>query len=225
LALQERNIKEVIGLAHFNEASVYWSQNQYEKALNSYRKALPYLPNDKLLAELMGYNLLFTGQEQEGRKLLESLQGFQSPFALYKEGIYEDYLKGNVDSEGIKAIFLHVDETRDSILKKKEKLQETVKKFPHFKAGVFSLAVAWLQLHRYGEGLEELKRYHALEKNDPTAEYYLAMLYLERFDYNAAWEHFLRLEKILISKNHHPKLLRDLRRELLSLTSSPDTGG
>ena len=52
-SLQQRNIKEVIGLAHFNQAAVFWHQNEYEKVLNSYRKAQPYLPNDLLLTEFI----------------------------------------------------------------------------------------------------------------------------------------------------------------------------
>jgi regulator of sirC expression with transglutaminase-like and TPR domain len=214
-ALEERNIKEVIGLAHFNEASVYWGENQYEKALASYKKALPYLKDDKLLMELMGYNFLFTGNIEEGEKLLTQVKDYESPFAVFKENIANDYLNGKVNVEGIKAVFLHVDETRASILKKKLKLEAAVKEYPEFKAGLLSLAVAWLQLHRYGEGLEVLKKYHTIEGKDPTAEYYLTMLYLERFDYNLAWDHFKELEKILITKNHQPKLLKDLKRELV----------
>lgn len=213
--LQQRNIKEVIGLAHFNEASVYWSENLYDKALASYEKGEPYLPGDKLLMELMGYNYLFTGNLEKGKRLLQEIKDSQFPYSIFKEKTAEDYLNGKVDIDGIKAIFLHVDEKRESILKKKEKLEDIVKRYPAFRGGIFSLAVTWLQLHRYGEALEILKTYHQLEPNDPTAEYYLTMLYFQRFNYEEAWRHFENLEKILNQKKHLPKLLKEIKKELI----------
>ena len=47
--LQERNMKEVIGLAFINQASVAWSQSDYIKTVQLYQKALPYLEDDPLL--------------------------------------------------------------------------------------------------------------------------------------------------------------------------------
>lgn len=67
-SLQERNIKEVIGLAHFNQAATFWHKNDYVKVLESYQKAQPYIPEDMLLAELMGYAYLLTGQTERRRK-------------------------------------------------------------------------------------------------------------------------------------------------------------
>lgn len=213
-SLEQRNIKEVIGLAHFNQASVYWQNGEYEKALTSYRKAYPYLPQDNLLKELMAYNYLFTGQKELGELLLREVKNYLPEHAVSKQTVAEDYLAGEVDIEGIKPLFLHVDETRESILKKRKALENIVEKHPRFRSGIFALAVTWLQLHRLGEALTLLERYHALDSQDPTAEYYLAEIYMERLDYNKAWEHLLRAEEITRSRNHAPKVLSELRKAL-----------
>jgi len=105
-------------------------------------------------------------------------------------------------------------ESRESIIKKRKALEKILEKYPKFKAGIFSLATTWLQLHRQREALEILERYHVLEPNDPTTEYYLTMLYLERYDYNKAWEHLRSLEKIVKNRNHYPKQIKEIRREL-----------
>ncbi len=213
-----RSLKEVIGLAHFNEASVYWQKENYEQALQAYQHALPYLPHDKLLQELMAYNYLFIGQSEEARPLLEAVKDHIPAYAIYKQTVAEDFLKGAVDSQGIKPLFMHVDETRESILKKRLALEQVVEKFPLFRAGIFSLAVTWLQLHRLGEALSLLKKYHQLDSQDPTVEYYLAALYKERLDYTLAWQHLLQAEKIVATCQYRPKALRELRKSLCRLT-------
>lgn len=213
-SLQQRNIKDVIGLAHFNQASVFWKQEQYEKALATYEKAKMYLPNDKLLVELMAYNNLLNGNLDNGKKLLEQVRDYVPDHAVTGESVASDFLDGNVDIAGIKALFMDVDENRDSILKKQKALEKAVEQSPKFRAGLFSLAVSWLQLHRKGEALELLEKYHELEPNDPTAEYYLTVLQASRHNYPRAWQHLRNLEKILKVRNHYPKLLKNLRRQL-----------
>jgi regulator of sirC expression with transglutaminase-like and TPR domain len=215
-SLQQRTIKEVIGLAHFNQASVYWGEEKYEEALRCYAKARPYLLDDKLLTELMGYNYILSGNLEEGKKMLEEVRGYLPEHAVTRQTVAEDYLEGKVDAAGLKAIFMQVDEERESILKKRDALRESLKSFPLFRAGWFALAGAWLQLHRQGEALETLRHYETLDSTDPTAEYYLAVLHAERLDFNAAWGHFRRAEAILQSRQHESKALRSLGRALNS---------
>ena len=43
-ALQQRDIKEVIGLAHVNQAAVFWHREENQKALEAYQVAKKYLP-------------------------------------------------------------------------------------------------------------------------------------------------------------------------------------
>lgn len=213
-SLQHRNIKDVIGLAHFNEASVHWQRKDHEKAVASYCKAQKYLPDDPLLKELLGYNYLLIGEKEKGIALLEQIKGYTPDHAITKEVMSEDYLLGNVDAEGLDAVFMHIDEKRESILKKKERLEKVLERYPNFRTGQFCLATTWLQLHRLGEALEVLKKYHELHPFDPTAEYYLAMVYAERLNYSKAWEHLNNAIALTKEKNHSPKPLKMLRKEL-----------
>lgn len=130
----------------------------------------------------------------------------------------EDYLNGNIDEEGIKAIFKTVDETRTSIIEKKADLEKVLQVYPNFRAGLFSLAGTWMQLHREGEALEILERYHQVDSSDPTAEYYLSALHAHRHNFNKAWEHLRQAEKLTKQRDHYPKPLKDLRRQLSLLS-------
>lgn len=216
--LQERTVKEVIGLAHYNQASVYWQKKNFNKAVATYQKALPYLPEDHLLKELLGYNFLFLGEKEEGEKLLKSIRDVIADEAVSKRRLAEDYLQGNVDAEGILTIFQEIDDVRDSILQKRNSLEKLLKKYPKFRTGLLHLAMTWLQLHRSGEALETLEKYHELDARDPTVEYYLAELYLERFDYQKAWQHLKSAEKLCLEREYAPKVLKDLHRAIKALS-------
>lgn len=215
--LQQRDLKEVIGFAHVNQASTYLQQGEYAKSLKAYLKALPYLREDALLKELLGFNYLFMGEVSKGNQLLEEVKNDLPDHAVSKETMVEDFLEGKADLDAIKAIFMYVDETRDSIIKKRKALEEVIQKYPAFRTGISSLASAWLQLHREGEALELLEKYDEIDSNDPTTNYYMAVLYAERMDYNKAWKHLKQAEQIVFSRQHHPKALKELRRELALL--------
>ncbi|MBN9379014.1 MAG: hypothetical protein BGO14_02620 [Chlamydiales bacterium 38-26] len=216
--LQQRHLGEVIGFAHVNQASVFLQEKKYEKSLNCYLKALPYLPHDSLLKELLGFNYIFIGEMEKGQKLLLEIKDDIPDFSITKDSMVEDYLAGKVDAHGIQAIFMHVDEKRDSILKKKEALCTCLKNYPEFRAGIFALATTWLQLHREGEALEILEQCHEIDPSDPTTNYYLSTLYAERMHYNKAWEHLRVAEKIVHARDHYPTALKELRRELAFLS-------
>lgn len=220
-SLQERNIKEVIGLAHFNEASVHWKDTNHKKALECYHKAQAYLPKDMLLKELMGYNYLLDGQIEKGRQILTQVQNNLPEYAVCKETIAEDYLNGEAGVDGLEAVLMQIDEKRESLLKKKDALQIVVNKYPKFRAGLLSLATTWLQLHREGEAVEILKKYHQIDSHDATVEYYLSVLSAMRFDYNRAWKHLVQAEKIVQKRQHYPKVLKELRRELIKISPEP----
>ena len=72
--LEKRTLKEVIGMAFFNQASVYGEKADYAGTVSLYEKALPYLPEDPLLKMLLGMNYLFVGKKNEGKKLLEEIR-------------------------------------------------------------------------------------------------------------------------------------------------------
>lgn len=214
LALQQRNIKEVIGMAHFNQASVYIKQEDFSKALECYEKALEYQPEDLLVMELMGYCHLILGNRDEGRTLMERIAGQPSEFTVGRDQTPEDLLNGHADPESLKAVFMYVDENRKSILEKQKALKDVVDRCPNFKSGLFSYATTWIQLHRMGEALEVLQKYHELDPGDPKVEYYLAVLYAERYNHAKAWEHLRNAEKITQARNYQPKVLKEFRKEL-----------
>lgn len=213
-ALQKRNIKETIGMAYFNQASVFLEKRQYSNALVSYHKALEYLPDDQQLLSLMAYTSLLNGDETKGKELLQQVVDQLPAHAVSKETMPEDYLNGNASLEGIRAIFMRVDETRASLLAKKDELEKALIKTPLFREALFTLAGTWLQLHRASEALEALKRYHEIDPNNASVEYYLAALYAERIDYNQAWHHLRLAEKLVGQRQHDPEALNDLRYEL-----------
>jgi tetratricopeptide (TPR) repeat protein len=215
-SLQKRTIKEVIGMTHFNQASVYWQNGKYEKALHAYQKAEPYMKGDPLLKELMGYILMLTGHQEEGEKLIRAIKDVIPDYAITKSTIAEDYLKGVVDAKGISVIFNRIDEDRQSVLTKKQALEEVLERYPHFRSGILNLAVTWLQLHRTGEALDVLQRFQVLDQSDPEVHYYLSVLYAQRRDFLHAWYHLQQAEAITRAHNHFPKTLRELRRELLN---------
>ncbi|MDN3509143.1 MAG: transglutaminase family protein [Candidatus Neptunochlamydia sp.] len=219
--LQERNKKEVIGLAFINQASVAWQKDEYQTTVELYEKALPFLPNDPLLKMFLGYNYLFVGKEKEGRKLLNQIKDHPFDFAVARDVTPEDYLTGKVSAEGIKTIFLHVDETRASILEKQQKLQKVLKKFPDFRDGILQLAITYLQLGQREEAFRNLNRYHALDPHSPVVEYYLSIVALNRFRYSQAWQHLEAAEVLTKKRNHSPQCLKELRHTLRRLYPDP----
>ncbi len=212
--LQERNLKEVIGLAYINQASVAWGLNDYAKTLELYEKARPYVGDDPLLNLFMGLNSLFAGKKKEGKALLEKLRNFTFDWSVSSETMADDYLSGNVDAEGMKAVFMHVDETRESIQEKQKVLEKTIKKYPRFRAGLLQLAVTWLQVGRNGEAEAILEKYHKIDPSNSVVEYYLSAIAAQRFDYNKAWGHLQTTESILKARDHKSPALRGLRNHL-----------
>ena len=202
----------MIGLALFNQASLLWTAGKLHQALELYEQATPFMPDDPLLKMLLGVSHLYAGSRGKGRMLLKEIAGKPFPWAFAAERLPQDILEGNTDEEGVLAIFLSVDERRDSILAKQKKLQATLRKYPRSRTVLFQLAVSHLQLGKKREAHEALARYHALDPHDPLAEYYLAALSLERHDLVAGWRH-LKVAESLTSKES--PVLRQLRNALL----------
>lgn len=219
--LQERNIKEVIGMVFVNQASVFWSQGEFETCVKLYERALPYLQDDRLIHLLLGMNYLFVGRKKEAKALLGPLHHYCFDHAVCEESLATDYLEGKVDEEGLKSIFLPVDETRESIKTKQEELEALLKKYPAFRGGMMQLAVSHLQLGRLGKAREVLARYHQIDPTDPTVEYYLAVICAQRMDYNAAWKYLHEAEQITQKRDHAPIALRKLRDKLRTLCPEP----
>lgn len=222
--LQQRTMKEVIGLAFMNQAAVSWHKGDPQNAITLYEKARSFLsPDDFLLNLFLGFNYLFIGREKEGRALLKKVQNVTPDYAVTGDTISKDYLSGFADSDAIQAVFSEVDENRNSILEKQQKLQAVVEKFPRFRQGLFHLAVTWLQLGREKEALPLLERYCQLDPHDPTVNYYLSAIHYQRHNFLEAWKHLLAAEQIVSAKDHHPKALKDLREALQHVCPEPNS--
>lgn len=221
-SLQQRHMKEVIGLTYINQASLYLHRKEYQKACETYEKALLFLPDDPFAEELLGFSYLFAGEEAKGRALLEKRVKIILEGSLNQDSRIEDYLNHKVDLKGLEAIFMEVDEKRATILKKQETLLKIVEEYPEFREGWVQLAVSYLQLNRNKEALHVLQKVHALDSQDPTVEYYLAELYFERYDFPKAWKHLKNAEQIVKEHQHSPKALREIRRKLLLSCPDPE---
>ena len=213
-SLQTRNVKEVIGLCFMNQAAVSWHRQDPRTAVELYEKASPFLSNDYLLNMFLGFNYLFIGKEEEGKKLLEKVRGVIPDHALTSDSISEDYLQGFTDAEGIQAVYSEVNETRASILEKRKKIESVLEKHPNFRQGILHLAITYLQMGREKEALPILERYIGISPLDPTVNYYLSAIHFQRHNYTLSWKYLLAAEKIVQEKNHAPKALLDLRKAL-----------
>jgi len=221
-ALQKRNLKEVTGLAFINQASVSWGKGDYKTAVNLYENAIKYLPQDPLLKQFLGMNYLFTKEIEKGESLFREIKDKTNKFSISKDTIIEDYLNKKIDIEGLKKIFLPVDQKRESIIQKKDEIIKVLEKYPKFRAGIFQLAGTWLQLGREKEAKKVLVKYEKLDEHEPTVNYYLSVICAQRHDFINAWKYYDRTEMILKSHNHFPKALKELKLALLQLCPRPE---
>lgn len=213
--LPKRSLKEVIGLAFMNQASVGWHRKDFAATIKLYEMASHYLSSDDYLLNMfLGLNYLFAGHTKEGKALLKKIQGHHPDHMISGDTVSEDYLAGKTDSDAILAIYSEIDEKRSSILEKQKKLEEVAVKFPTFRQGLFHLAITHLQLGREKDALPLLERYILLDPNDPTANYYLAAIHYQRFNFVEAWKYLRQTEKIVFAQDHHPRALKDLRQDL-----------
>lgn len=213
--LQVRNNKEVIGLAFINEASMHLKEKGFEKAASLYEKAQKYLPQDFLIKQLLGCCYLFIHKEKEGKKLLKEVENYVSPYLVSNDNLASDFLSKKIDIEGLKATFTPHEDNRESILAKKNELENILKKYPNFRMGLMQLANTWLQLGRTKEAGSILTEYYKKDPLDPTVNYYLSVISYERFDYKNAWKYLKETEKILKNVNYYPKVLKDFRSSLV----------
>ena len=219
--LPQRNIREVLGMVFYNHAGLCWETQDFKQAVTLYEKAMIYEPDDLQMKMLYGLACLLSGDIQKGKKILKAEQPFLFDEAVSVETIPEDYLNGNASLKGLKAIFTHVDNKRESIQKKQKKLKKILKSSPLFREGWFQLATTYLQLGREGEAFDILKTCYDLDQNNVIIAYYLSILAMQRMDYNNAWTYLKQAEKLATKRNHHPKTLQNFRQHLKRL--SPDS--
>lgn len=215
--LQKRNLKEVVGLAFMNQAAVAWHREDHQAAIGLYEKGLSFLPNDPLITTFLGFQYLFVGNEKKGKELLESVRSVLPDHLVTVDPAAEDFLQGKTSAAAIQALFQEVDQTRESILKKQKQLQE----FPESRSVLYHLAITHLQLGREKEAIPILERYMQLDATNPTVAYYLAALYTHRLHFAAAWKYLKIAESLTAARDHYPRALTDLRKELERSSPQP----
>lgn len=219
--LEKRTMKEVIGMAFFNQAPVMERSGNLKGAIELYETALQYMPTDARVKMLLGIHYLFDGQKQKGRRMLSQVTSVIFEGEITTDSLPEDYLSGKVDEKGIKLCFMPVDETRASILSKQKELKEYLKKYPKFRAGLLQLAVTYLQLGRSQEAFDILMQYQRIDANNPIVAYYLSIICMQRLDYPKAWQFYKEAEKITSQAGHHPRALRELQNSLRRACACP----
>lgn len=219
--LQGRTLKEVIGLALINHASVKWEQEDYTASTTLLEKAARFLPQDVQLDLLLGLNYLFVGREREGRELLSKIRKQTPEYCVSAESIPDDYLSGKISVEGLKLLYRPLEDTRAAIVDKQQKLTQLLQTHPHFRAGLMQLATSWMRLGRSQEALDALLQYHALDETDAIVEYYLATLSLQRFEPNTAWTFLHKARALTEARGHHPKALKQLQHKLRQACPEP----
>ncbi len=216
IALPERTKKEVIGMAFFNQASIYLSKGDFEKAASCYKKALPFMPNDKMAKTLYAASLFLTDHKTDALRYAKEALAIKEPFLISQYTLDEDIYYGRVDKEALSSLFLYVDETRDSLIKKKDALTAAISRCPNFRSGIFSLAITWLQLDCPVEAIKLLEK---LPEGDISVHYYLSELYYSRYNAPKAWASYQKAEQIAKKAGHMPEALIQLKTKL-SLRSS-----
>lgn len=212
--LSVRTMKEVIGMSFVNQASVLWRNRSYIEAATLYENALNYLPDDPHVKMFLGIQYLLLDQRKKGLDLLSRIRNFVDQDGVYEETLPEDILSYNISKKALEAIFEHVDETRESIVKKQNELKEIVASYPKFRSALLHLAITYFQLGRGKEAYEVLLSYHQVDAKDPTVNYYLSILCLQRFKYLSAWKYLELTHLELRKKNHHPRFLFELEAHL-----------
>ena len=162
--LQRRTLKEVVGMAHVNHASTLWHRDENQAAIIAYESALPYMPEDPLVKELLAYNYLIVGDLEKGKKLLQELLLKQETKPMESYRLAEYFLSGKVDIDGIKATFEKTEKARSTLESKRKKIEESLKKYPDFREGWVQIAVLYLQMERHQEAIDALTKFHLLIK-------------------------------------------------------------
>ena len=219
--LQKRTMKEVVGLAFINQASVSWQAGHFDKTIDLYKKASLFIHDNPLLNMLLGYNHLFVGETDKGTALLKTIVGKPFDHACTHERTPEDFIQGKVDGDSIRTLFTSVDDSRESIVRKKDLLQSVIKKYPLFRDGYYQLGVCYLQLSQLEEAYNTLLSFHKIDNSHPVVEYYLSMLCLKKYAYSSAWKHFYRCQKLLKQRKHSPYCLKQLAQGLRQAYPDP----
>ena len=206
--LPRRNLKETIGLAFINAASIFLKDQKFDKAAELYLKAKKYLPDDPLIKELLGFCYVFLKKEKEGKALLKASIAVKDEYHFSAHNLISDYLEKRVNSDGILEFFIPFEDTFKALENKKQRLEKLLKKYPKFKSGLLLLASVYSEMGRQKEAYKQLAAYIALEPHDPTIAFHLSEMALKRKDMSAAWRYFAQAKENFLKQGFEPFLIK-----------------
>lgn len=203
--LQERTLKEVIGLTFMNSGTFFLHQGEYYKALTAYKEAFKYF-QDPLLKELLGFTLLFCHEEHEGVMLLEEVKKNEKASSLTL-----DYLQDRVSLEGIKSIFFSPGNSRKDIEEYALRLKGIQSNNPYFREGYNRLASCFINLGYYKEALKELEKLYLIDDKNIHLVRHLLELSLLQLDHSRAEKYYKRAEEIIRLEEKDISCLKKLK--------------
>jgi tetratricopeptide (TPR) repeat protein len=218
--LSKRNQKELLGMALFNQASVFLRKQNFKEAASYYENALKYMPNDPQILELLGSCYFMEKEIKKANLMFSLLRNHYHETVVSTNFLVEDFFDGLMTPQSLKAIFQEVDDDLLSVLKKAKQLEEIVKKSPRSKSALFQLGVTYLQLHQYEKSFICLEKLYTFSKNDPAVIYYLTHLSLIRFDRPKTLYYQDKLKEILKKHNYLPEACSQLFEEIQELWPS-----
>lgn len=218
--LTKRNQKELLGMALFNQASVFLTKQEFKQAAALYKQALVYIPHDLQILELLGSCYIMNGELKKAHATFSELKTYANQTLLSTNYLLEDFFKGLVTPQGLKAVFQNVDPTMTSLLKKAQHLEEVHKKSPKFRSALFQLGITYLQLHQYQKALSCFEKLYPNAPDDPALVYYLTELAFMRYDRPKTLYYKQQLKSLLEKNGYTPKNIIRLFEEIETLWPS-----
>lgn len=180
----ESNPQFVPALAGLGD--VYTKKNQTKKAIQSYKKAVEIQPDNILYHRQLISLYKKTGQQEKEKKELQSM--------LHRiPGVKVSYLQ--------RAMQLLLEGSYQNAV---ELVDKGFQNYENFADGYYVKAVAFINMGKKEEALQELKKYIEALSQSPQAQYYAGMCYLVLEDFEKAREHFNE------AKNINPKFSRGI---------------
>lgn len=203
--LKKRNQKELLGMALFNQASVFLKKENFKQAAYIYEQALKFIPHDPQILELLASCYVMNHDLKKAHQVFSELKIAQKQQFISSNYVLEDFFKGLISPEGLKAIFKEVDPNMTSLIEKAKLLETIHKKSPKFRAALYQLGVTYLQLHQYEKAFVAFEKLFPQASNDPVLTYYLTQLSLILYNRPHTFYYKAKLEEILTRLNYRPK--------------------
>jgi tetratricopeptide (TPR) repeat protein len=219
--LKKRNQKELLGMALFNQASVFLRKEDYKEAAKLYEQVLEFIPNDPQTLELLGSCYVMNHELKKANVAFSQLKTVQKQQLLSSNYVLEDFFKGLISPDGLRAVFKEVDPNMQSLIEKAKLLEKVHKKSPKFRSALYQLGVTYLQLHQYEKAFLCFKKLYPEASDDPVLAYYLTQLSLILFDRPHTFYYKGKLEEILNRLNYRPKAAQHLFEDIEDTWPSP----